>query len=636
MLVVGLVLLSSVAMPAMAALNFASGDAPNPYFETNVEVDEYDMGDFDSALAYYDDSGEKTTLNGEVNRSNDVDDLGTGHVNPFTMTATDIDAGGEFSAFPRTDGDQSALHASEWTTSGAAVSNVTTATGVDALEYAGTASGDSATFTLNSAITSDAEKRYVQIAADISSASGTPTLEIHDSDGDYVAVELYNATANQSNADVLANASGEGHVLQTQIGQLTVMGSGDGTMSEITKITVEGDVNADFSLINSEKKGEYTFGERYVDDDDDDELETEEITEPHGAYNVSALSTLGPTFDDAVIVGLSYPAHVDAASLSADDMMATFSSDNAYPQWDSVADLFFRLQLPSAYDLTFTSPTLQMDQQWPSTRYVSVEVAEDTGDTEFSEIEDSAFTAQESAFDSEGDTVTLDDTISSGDNYVVHAELKLTSDEASAMQSATSGGGGIFGGSGGGLFSLPNLGIAAALGGVIQFLRNGWPFAGGLPMPPLDPGDGRPSAVLGGVANFFANGGRPATLILGSIFGIVFSIARGGIDVIQSIIGLVTSPLDAGAASVSAVFNAFLVEPLGVLIAGADASASSIQQFGIIGLLIGTALILGSYLLLTQYLEEPETPDFIPAPGFPDLPFVGVAEESDDGEEEGF
>jgi len=44
----------------MAALNFASGDAPNPYFETNVEVDEYDMGDFDSALAYYDDSGDQT------------------------------------------------------------------------------------------------------------------------------------------------------------------------------------------------------------------------------------------------------------------------------------------------------------------------------------------------------------------------------------------------------------------------------------------------------------------------------------------------------------------------------------------------------------------------------------------------
>ncbi len=59
-LVAILTVTSMAAMPVMAAstLNYADGQAPNPQFNVEeVTVDEWDNGEFDSALEYYDDSG---------------------------------------------------------------------------------------------------------------------------------------------------------------------------------------------------------------------------------------------------------------------------------------------------------------------------------------------------------------------------------------------------------------------------------------------------------------------------------------------------------------------------------------------------------------------------------------------------
>lgn len=481
-----LMVLSAVA-PAMAVgggLNYTDGKAPNPYFDTTVTTEDYAVGEFTDPLAYYDDSGEMAVLPGNVNSSDDVDDLGTGHVNPYTLTATDISVD-EFGEFPRagdSDGNESILHANGWTTQGGAtVTNVTTAPDVDAVEYAGAAASDNATYTLTESVTSDVEKRYVQIAADISSASGTPTLQLQDADGDYVEVELYNATADQTASDVLANATGEGHVLQTQIGTLTVEGTGDGTMGEISAVYVAGDVDADFSLINAEKKGKYQFGEKYVDTDDDDDLETETIYEPHGAYSVNSLDSFGSTFDNAHIMGVTFPAHIEAAELGDEDVQTSFSEDNNYPNWDSLFDGYFRMELPSAYDLSFSSPELKMHQDFPGSRYVTLEYAEDTGDTEFDDLDDSDFTSVSSSFDSQGEAHSIDNTISIGQNYVVHLQLKLTNGEANAMQATGgSGGGGIFGGSSdGGLFGfiLSPLGAGLTVVAGLFARAKGWlPF----------------------------------------------------------------------------------------------------------------------------------------------------------------
>jgi len=462
-------MVSAVATPAAAAstLNYDDGQAPNPQFSTDVTVDSWDNGEFNSPLEYYDDSGDAADLGGEVNRSSDVDDLGTGTVNPISLTATDINVA-EFGQFPRKDeGDNAAsfLDASEWTTSGASTSEVTTAPNVEAIQYAGSATSDYATYS-NFSISSSAEKRYLQIAADVTSASGTPELRVEDQDGDYVAVELYNSSASQSADGVLANQTGEGHVTQVQVGSLTVEGSGDGTITDIAAVNVTGDATVDFSLVNVERTSPYTFGEKYVQTDDDEELETETIREPHGEYSVHSVDTLGAMFDDAVVKGLSFPAHVEAAMLPAEDVDATFKGDNAYPQWDSVADIYYRMTLPDAYDLSYSNVQLEQTSEWPGTRYVSVEMVEGAGDTAFEDIE--SWTAFTSSFDAQDKDITLDSTVSPGTEYALHYEIKLTGDEASAMQSA--GGPGVMKGDGGGFFSMlfsPIGAIASALTGLV-------------------------------------------------------------------------------------------------------------------------------------------------------------------------
>ncbi len=470
---IALLLLSSVAIPVSAAgnLNFSDdGQAPNPQFAVDsVTVDSWNNSEFDSPTEYYDDSGSAAELDAEVNRSDDPDEIGNGTVNPISLTATDIEVDA-FGEFPRksADGDQSdntasALDASEWSTSGSAsVSDVTTAPGVDAVQVTGSAGTDQSTYS-NFSVTSDTEKRYIQLAADIDSASGTPTMYFNDSDGDYVAVDLYDSSADQSDDDVLANSTGEGHVIQVQVGELATQGTGDGTMGEITEITVQGDVTADFSLINAEKTSQYTFGERYVDDDGD--LGTETIREPHGEYSVHSVDTFGSVMSDAVINGLSFPAHFTAELAPAEDVNATFKSDNAYPNWDAVADIYYKLSLPSAYDLSYSGVSLEQTTQWPGTRYTNVEYKEGVGDSEFSEIEN--WNSLTSSFDALDKDVTIDDTVSVDTEYAIHYEIKLTNDEASAMQSG--GGMAPMGGSGGGgfldwLIGLPGIAIAAVAG----------------------------------------------------------------------------------------------------------------------------------------------------------------------------
>lgn len=149
-------------------------------------------------------------------------------------------------------------------------------------------------------------------------------------------------------------------------------------------------------------------------------------------------------------------------------------------------------------------------------------------------------------------------------------------------------------------------------------------------MATLDFGDGSPTGVLSGVATYFGQGGTPAQALLASVFGIVLSISQGGINVIQSLFGFIAGVIDAGADAAAAVFRATLIEPLGVLITGSEVSAGSLEQFGFLAIMVGVALLLGVYWMITQYLEEEETSDTTIVPGFPDLPFFGVEEEGDD------
>lgn len=454
------VLSSMVATPVMAVGGIGWGGdsaAPNPTLNADVTIDEWNSADFSGPLQYYDDAGEAAQLPASLNESND---------NPITLTATDIDFE-QRDEFPRKsdeDGDNaaSALDASEWTTSGATVSSTTTAPSVDALNYAGSASSDSATYSNFTVV--DGEKGYLTIAADISSASGTPTLQVNDADGDYVEITLYDAGAAASDDTVLANATGEGMVLQEQIGDLPVQGGGDGTFDTAEEVVISGDVDADISVLDAERTRELQFGEQLVENDDE-ELETETITEPRGAYSVANMDGFDEVMADATIHGLTVDAMFQASDLQdAENVNAEFTQDNDYPQWDALGQFDYRLKLPTAFDLSYADTEFVDDPTLPGERYKTVKLAEGVGDTEFSEID--SWTDVTSSYGSA--EVTLDSTVSSGTTYAVSYDLVLTNGEVSTIESAAGGGAGPMSGGSGGpisfILSIPGMILSAITG----------------------------------------------------------------------------------------------------------------------------------------------------------------------------
>ncbi|VTT86105.1 hypothetical protein DM2_2143 [Halorubrum sp. DM2] len=144
--------------------------------------------------------------------------------------------------------------------------------------------------------------------------------------------------------------------------------------------------------------------------------------------------------------------------------------------------------------------------------------------------------------------------------------------------------------------------------------------------------DPSPNAVLTGTIGYLQADGTLGTLLQGAIFGTLVSVFTGGVNLIQSIFNLVVSPIDATTEATIATIDATVIEPLGIIIAGAQASAASVEsQFGVFAFLVGLVIVLGGFLVIVQFLQEDETPDTFVVPGFPDIPFIGVEEENDEG-----
>lgn len=491
-LFVGMLAMSMVAPAASAALNHDAGEAPNPMIKADtVEVANHDRTSMDSPLEYENDNGELETLPAVVNKTNDYDEADATN-NPYSVIATDIDED-EFGAFPRTgtndDGEQlaSALNAGEWSVGGSnsskiSTSNTETAPNVEAVQVAtdgSMGSGDVAHAEYNnwtSELDSDEEKRFLQLAVDVSTldSGATVDIQVRDEDGDYKNVTI-DSSADESSSDVLANSTGEGDVIQVQLGDLTTRAdSDDDGFDNIETLRVEvsdADATVDFALINLEKTSPYKFGVERVDTDGDEELEDRTIEEPHGRYSMKSLDSMGSTFDDSTLNDLQFPAHFRAADVTDSDVKVDFRSgeDNSFPNWDVVAEIHYRINLPDAYDLSYSGVEMVQTTNWPSERYVTAESKEGVGDTDFSDIDN--WSSFKSSIDSEDQTITIDSTVSSGTEYATHYELKLTSNEADAMQAAT-GGAAPMGDSGGGLWgfitSVPGI-IMSLIGSVLSF-----------------------------------------------------------------------------------------------------------------------------------------------------------------------
>jgi len=281
---------------------------------------------------------------------------------------------------------------------------------------------------------------------------------------------------------------------------------------------------------------------------------------------------LDEVMSDATIYGVTVDAMFQASDLQdAEDVNAEFSEDNNYPQWDAVGSFDYRMQLPTAFDLSYANVELVDEPDLPGERYKTVEVAEDVGDTDFSDI-DSWSDVTDSYGSSE---VTLDSTVSSGTVYAISYDVVLTNGEVSAIESAAGGGAGPMDAGNGGLWdkiiSIPGGIVAAVLGSsVSRSPAEGRRMSASDALPSGD--SPSPNSVLTGTIAFLNGGGQLGTLLQGAIFGTLVSFATGGINIIQSGIALVVAPLDALANTVDQAVASLILAPLGIIETTANTS----------------------------------------------------------------
>jgi hypothetical protein len=474
--VAGVALAQEVDVPSPiddpTELNHDASTVHNPDIPVTVSKDVHHIGDW-SATQYENNNGAVKTLNATLNESK---------ANPVALVATDINAS-DFGEFPRKNEDDntaSALDASEWSTdtsgigtTGAtfSVQDSTTAPNVDAVRVntSSLSSGDTGVATYdNFSITSDESKRYAQFGVDVDTLDSGTTAEVRvvDEDGDYKEFVIDSANSTDS-ADVIANSTGEGFVTQQQLGGITTEGSGDGTFDNIQSVEVR-DLDASFALINAEKMGQYSFGEQAYDGDGDGEKdETRTLYEPSGQVWITGYDSLESSFSGADVHNTQQTLQFKASNLSTEmDAQVEFSAAGDYPDFELIADVYYRLELPSAYDLSYQNAELTDSVDLPSGRYQSVEVAEGVGDTEFENI--SSWSSVKSKYDSQGSNVTMDSTIQPGQQIAIHYAYPVTADEQGNMASQGGVPGQFEQGDGGGFLSgIPILGSIASIVGAI-------------------------------------------------------------------------------------------------------------------------------------------------------------------------
>lgn len=488
-------MLIAVAPAAAAgpALDFDDERTPDPYIhEDTLTVAEHNTGDMSSLTEYYDDNGDVAELPATVNSSQDA---------PAGVRFDKIDSE-DYRLFPRIDNeeDNSATwtDSSKWTKSSGASSSVTisdadgtTASGVPAVKTDATvATGETATATYkdNVSITSDADKRVLMFVGNVDALTTDATVEIRavDSDGDYRYAEV-NASADGNASDVIATGTGNGFVFQEKLANLPIAGSGDGAMQEIDQVDVvhvESDSTVTIVGLDVDKKSEYDVAEIEHDRDGDGEDELEVVQDYYegGVASVSGVDSLGAYADGASIMDLEvYDVEYRFSQLSdSDDHSVEFRDSEDYGAYDQVLEIHGRLAVPSQIDLSHGTLELRDDQGLVSERYKVAEYATAQGDTELDNVSDSDWNDVASAYSSKDDTQTLASSgINAGENLIVHLEIVLQDDEASALQSSPTAG--PTGQAGGGIVAMLMSPIGL-FGGLltagIAYMKGWIPFVG--------------------------------------------------------------------------------------------------------------------------------------------------------------
>lgn len=113
-----------------------------------------------------------------------------------------------------------------------------------------------------------------------------------------------------------------------------------------------------------------------------------------------------------------------------------------------------------------------------------------------------------------------------------------------------------------------------------------------------------------------------------TITAIGMSLVSGIFTIADVVLKPLTSLGDVAAFGVEVIFGA----PLDVILAGAEESMRSLTggwSLGPFTLPFAVAIVLLTFWIVLQYLEEPETGNVIPSLPF-DLPFIGAEEEGED------
>jgi hypothetical protein len=269
-------------------------------------------------------------------------------------------------------------------------------------------------------------------------------LEVVDGDGDHYTEKL-------------ATSTGDGYVQQVQLGDLSVESDGDGSFGDIEKVRMnvtDADATVEISALNVDRLSPYTLGVERADTDDDDDLEDNELTNntDGGKISIKSKASMGSVFDGAMLHDVTVPVEIRASELPDSEIKTEFTEDNAdYPNWFGTATVQYRLEPKSAYDVSWSNLELVEQQSVAENRIISVEYAEGTGDTNFSDIDDTSFTDKTDLYTTKGDNVTLDGTGQPGTKSVVKYQMKLDENQFTALQQSGGGGGPFGGGQSGGL-----------------------------------------------------------------------------------------------------------------------------------------------------------------------------------------
>jgi hypothetical protein len=459
------------AVASNNALNWSSDLAPDLRIEgssvvvaeTTAEMSELDFTNNDGEVESLMDYG---AVLRRVAPSGNEDDPN----NPVEIRADQIDAE-TFTAYPRdvtdsNDDPVSALDATNWSTSGATVSDAG-----DSLSFSASAGGDTATLDLSAiegVIDSGIERHVIHTVASITSVGTGVDITLRDGSGNSVT-------------ETIGAQVADGIVTQTAIGELTDSGLLE-QISEVELVAVGGAAEMELIGLDLEREGKLLYGRQQAtetNDDGEQELVTNDLYEPVGYTAITSISSIASDLNE-LLGDVRYHVDVIAEEISSDNIASQFTDAPASRSASRQLDLTIELEIPTAFDLEWSMGTVMDTGSFPSGNYRMVEILDGEELEDLDETYDLGDSATEItgdySLDTDVDPIALNPAPSQ--SSLISYSILMSEDQESMLKAGsgdTSFFGGAGGSSGGGglLGSLRGfvLMIAGVGGAVIAALR---------------------------------------------------------------------------------------------------------------------------------------------------------------------